>query len=912
MDIQFLSEPTEAPHPSDREVSVLPAHRTVRSGALLLALAFAARAGIPFLADTSSVYDQSFNTLPASGSAEFSALPEGWSATETGTNANTQLAANNGSSNAGNTYSYGTNGDSDRALGSLASGSIPSIRLGFRIVNATGGVVDTVRVRFRAEQWRLGGSTTDSLAARWSVNGGPETPAPGLTVLKDLGNGNSANPQAQATSFFLGADIPAALADGDTLVLTWVDTNAASNDDAWAIDDFSLGFGARLDSLSDSVKNPPELDLAIHAIQGPGDSSPYLDSSARTTGVVTGVFTGPERRKGFFVQTPVGQEDADPATSEGILVYTGGTDPGVAMGDSVTVSGKVEEYNGTTEITGSTTTIHANARPLPDPVLLSLPFEHPKAPERFEGMRVSFSQNLVVTGNYGLGRYGEFVVAPRRIMAPTQVSRPGADALAASRADSLSRLVVDDGSVVQNPATVPYPVGGLSASRTLRAGDKIGGLEGILDWQFGQWTLQPTRSPVFTVANPRSSAPVRSSGKLRVASLNVLNYFTTPGTSAACGPERSLECRGAGDPTEFQRQKAKILSALKGLDADIVGLVEIENHPTDSALDDLLQGLRDSTATSQWEKVATGPVGGDAIKVALLYRKDRVTASGDPATLTSAKDPGFSDRLHRVPVAQTFAGLSGSHPFTVVVNHLKSKGSACADFPDLGDGQGNCSGARTAGARALAAWVKSRPTGTVSPDALLIGDFNAYAKEDPIVSLQDSGFVDLVHRDHGDSSYSYQFGNAFGTLDYALATPGLAAIAGASHWAINADEPVALGYDTEYKSAEQIASYYAPDAFGASDHDPVVVELDLGTTPVASRKSGTAVRLVHRGGRVLLSAPGSPRARVEILAFDGSRLATLALDASGNADISEAGSGVRVVRISEASGRLESLRLAIP
>lgn len=872
-------------------------HRTGRAALAVLFVTLASQAALPILPDTVETYRQSFNTLATVDSSEFSTLPEGWSVNEAGTKANTRLSASNGGSNSGNTYSYGLAGDSDRALGSLASGSVTPIRIQLRLVNGTGKAVDSVSVRFLAEQWRLGAGTVDSLAFTWSVNSGAETADTALTVRKDLTGTDLANPTANEQVLIREAVIPASLAAGDTLVLTWTDNNAIGNDEGWGIDDVSVRL-AHFGAGAVVVPPPPPAVVykAIHAIQGASSSSPYLDSTVNLTGIVTGAFQAPGQLGGFFVQTPDAEADGDSMTSEGILIYTGTSNPVVAVGDSVTVSGKVAEYKGLTEITSPVVTVVASGKVLPAAIALALPFDSLQAPERVEGMRVSLAQTLTVTGNYGLGRYGEFVVAPRRVLAATQVVRPGAPAIAALKADSLARLVVSDASTLQNPASVPFPTGGLSAANPLRTGDKVSGLEGILDYQFGLWTLQPTKSPVFVAANARTPAPPSGTGKLKVASFNVLNYFTTLGAGTACGPQGALGCRGASDSSEFRRQKSKILSALKALDADIVGLMEIENHPTDSALTDLVKGLNDSTVAGRWSAIQTGALGGDAIKVALIYRADRVGLSGAYATLTSSTDASFADTKHRVPVAQTFKDLGSGRSFTVVVNHLKSKSSACDGDPDLGDGQGNCSGTRTNGARALAAWVKGLPTGTTSPDALLLGDFNAYAKEDAAMLLVDSGFVNLGVRDEGDSSYSYQYGNAFGTLDHAFATAELAKRAKASHWAINADEPVVLGYNQEYKSAAQIESFFAPDPYGSSDHDPILVTLDLAQTTALEESQRSSVLVRRNGQGLFLVAPGAA-GRFELRNLDGNLVQSGSLQPSGVTALSAGGAGIKIVRL---------------
>ena len=230
---------------------------------------------------------------------------------------------------------------------------------------------------------------------------------------------------------------------------------------------------------------------------------------------------------------------------------------------------------------------------------------------------------------------------------------------------------------------------------------------------------------------------------------------------------------------------------------------------------------------------------------------------GPFAILTSAVDPRFIDTLNRPALAQTFGGVADGALFTVVVNHLKSKGSDCnaVGDPDTGDGSGNCNITRTRAAEALVDWLATDPTGSGDPDVLVIGDLNAYAKEDPVDRFVGAGYTDLIAAELGDEGYSFVFQGQSGYLDHALASPWLTEqVTGAAEWHVNADEPISLDYNTNFKSAGQIASLYAPDQFRASDHDPLIVGLDVGAPPAVD--AGGPYQ-VAEGRSVTLSATGS-------------------------------------------------------
>jgi predicted extracellular nuclease len=292
----------------------------------------------------------------------------------------------------------------------------------------------------------------------------------------------------------------------------------------------------------------------------------------------------------------------------------------------------------------------------------------------------------------------------------------------------------------------------------------------------------------------------------------------------------NLDCRGANSASEFTRQRDKIINALLEIDADIVGLIEIENHATDAALNDLISGLNALAGAGTYAKINTGAIGSDAIKVALIYKPAAVTPAGAHAILDDTVDPTFRDNYNRPALAQTFTENNGGAKLTVVVNHFKSKGSDCNAIgdPDTGDGQGNCNLTRVAAATALSNWLETDPTSSGSENYLILGDLNSYAMEDPIVTLETAGYTDLLEALMGANAYSYVFEGQSGYLDIALASTGLLAkVSIITAWHINADEPHALDYNEEFKTPGQVTSFYNDNANRSSDHDPIIVTLRL-------------------------------------------------------------------------------------
>ncbi|HCF5017760.1 SpnA family nuclease [Pseudomonas aeruginosa] len=568
----------------------------------------------------------------------------------------------------------------------------------------------------------------------------------------------------------------------------------------------------------------------IHEVQGAGAESPLVNQRVAIEGVVVGDFQNASELKGFYVQQEDATVDGDPATSEGIFVYDGGNGSDVKLGDRVRVTGQVREFNGFTELVGPLqVSVLASGVALPTPAGISLPLASADALERYEGMRVQLRQTLTVNEVYNLGRYGEVLLSSGgRQMTPTNVVAPGEQAKAMQARNDLDRILLDDGRSGQNPDPIRYPAPELSAYNSLRVGDRTSAIDGVLDYSAGSYRIQPLQTPTFEAANPRPAQPAVE-GRLRVASFNVLNYFNGDGKGGGFPTSR-----GANTAEEFQRQKAKIVAAILASKADIVGLMEIEidGYGEFSAIADLVNGLNASLPQGQryaFVNPNRAKLGSDEIAVGLIYRGDKVRTYRSAAVLDSSVSPEFDDTRNRPTLAQTFQEINGGERLTIAVNHLKSKGSACDGDPDTGDGQGNCNLTRARAAQALVDWLAGDPTGAKEPDRLIIGDLNSYAKEDPVNVIRSAGYTDLVARQAGaGKGYSYVFSGQSGYLDHALANASLARqVRGAVEWHINADEPRVLDYNVEFKTPRQQDSLYNAEPYRASDHDPVVIGIDL-------------------------------------------------------------------------------------
>lgn len=572
----------------------------------------------------------------------------------------------------------------------------------------------------------------------------------------------------------------------------------------------------------------------IPQIQGSGDVSPKAGQTVTTEGIVTAVFPG---LSGFYLQDETG--DGDVSTSDGVFVFAPALTT-VQTGQKLRLNATVSEFNTVTELLSPTAVQVLGSGYTVAPTDVVLPEAVEGDLERYEGMLVRIVTPLTVSQNYFQGRYGQVTLsAEGRMEIPTNRYPAGTpEAIALRDANARRRIVLDDGSSAQNPNPIPF----IGTGNTLRAGDTVAGLTGVIDHGLvtasnpgpRDYKLHPAVTPVFSRDNPRTAVPAAVGGNVRVASFNVLNYFTTlDQAGSSCFPSGTVsDCRGANSAAEFARQRDKIVSALRAIDADVVGLMEIENNGQ-VAVQNLVTALNSAYGASVYAAVGlpAGGTGTDAIRVAMIYKPGRVSP-------VSAALSDTNPVHNRPPLAQTFAVASGER-FSVVVNHFKSKscGSPTGANVDQGDGQGCWNALRVSQANALVTFVQTLSATSGSGDVLMIGDLNSYGKEDPVNALTGAGMINLAA---GIAlPYTYTFDGESGQLDHALATGSLAArVSGFTQWHINTDEPSVIDYNTEFKPQD----LYAPTPYRASDHDPVVIGLSL-LHPV----NGTAGRDVLGG-----------------------------------------------------------------
>ncbi len=535
--------------------------------------------------------------------------------------------------------------------------------------------------------------------------------------------------------------------------------------------------------------------VAVHALAGQGGQEIPEGEQVTTLGVVTGSFLEDCGLDGFFLQ---GLNPAPDGKPSGLFVYLPDASEEEANklepGRLVWLQGRKGEFKGRPQLQQVQKLDFLGSREV-DTHSVSLPLSDP---HRLEGVRLRLEQELTVTGNKDLARYGSLELAVGgRAFRPSNFP-PGEGPENPRRQDK--RIILDDGCYSRNPEPIPY----LSREGTRRVGARVeSGLTGILTHAFQAWRIHPVQPPAFERANPRPD-PLQMPGEnaVRVAAFNAENYFL------------SLGERGAENKRQLRLQRQKLYAAVQKLKADVLALVEMENDTR--VPKDFIRGLREKTQ-QPWRLVDKQDPGKDVIKVSLAYREDRVQLKGE-----ARRD---RREVHdRSPLLAAFRPTDGGEPFSVAAVHFKSK----IDCPQEGKdsdtaGTGCWNQRRMQQARALTEFIEHWRGEMDGPPVLVAGDLNAYGDEDPMEVLRKSGKRDLMAKYlPWRERYTYVYQAESGYLDHLWAGPELVPrVKEVYSPPINADEPPFL----EYGHGGPQGRHLEADPYRASDHDPVVVDL---------------------------------------------------------------------------------------
>ncbi|WP_308467393.1 ExeM/NucH family extracellular endonuclease [Rathayibacter soli] len=626
------------------------------------------------------------------------------------------------------------------------------------------------------------------------------------------------------------------------------------------------------DGTDPGTGGDPSPPITIAEIQGTSNVSPLEGKTVTTTGFVTAAYpTG--GFNGYFIQTPGTGGALDLAThteSDGLFVFSSATVSTVHIGDYVKVSGVVSEYNGMTQLTPTSAAdvsqLDKTGVTAPTAATVVIPPTEEQR-ESLEGMLIAPQGAYTITDNYSLNQYGEIglAVGDKPLVQPTEVAGPRtAEYDAALALNASLSIKLDDGASTNflSAANQGKPLSWLTADDHVRVGSAVSFTgPAVMDYRNNAWKLQPTSelTPAnaatvqpATFSNTRTEAPANVGGDVKVATFNVLNYFATTGdqvTGCTFYKDRDgnpvtvntgCDVRGAANEASFKRQQAKEVVAINDLGADIVSLEEIENSSKflgtdgkpknrDYALSTLVDALNAAAGSAVWDYVRSPsalPSNEDVIRTAFIYKTAKVETVGSSEILLT----GTAFDNARRPLAQAFKqkGAPDSQAFIDIVNHFKSKGSGTGVNADQGDGQGASNPSRVAQAKDLVKFADDLKASTGIGHVMLVGDFNAYMKEDPIKVLTDAGYVDQVTTK--TDKYTYAYGGTVGSLDHIFANAEANAdVTGADVWNINSVESVALEYS---RYNYNVTNYYVPNQYRASDHDPIIVGLGLSPKPV--------------------------------------------------------------------------------
>lgn len=569
----------------------------------------------------------------------------------------------------------------------------------------------------------------------------------------------------------------------------------------------------------------------IHAIQGSGDIA--IAGNFQIEAVVTGVYETLSPA-GFYIQEEDSDADADPNTSEGIFVATEETN--IKVGDIVRVAGASQE-NGSSPsfnqavIVKPAIEVISSGNPAPSFAIIDNADYSLAVAERYEGMLVKFASPLTISDVSRVAQYGELSLSmDGSIYVPTQIvdpnddpangttstgigNVPAVDAYASSNTDKT--LILDDGSGLSNPTVTPYLDPLLN---TVRVNGTIEALKGIMGFAFNKFRIQPLvgfDAPVISVTRP--AVPTFTKADIKIASFNVLNYFNGNGDGSGFPTSR-----GASTSAAFSVQRSKIIKALSQMNADVVGLIEIENDGVGplSAVQDLVNGLNAELGqpgayaiVDDGTNMQTGNT--DLIKCAIIYKPAAVAPSG------TVQITGLADQ--RPFLAQTFetvvspaARTKAAEKFTFIVNHFKSKsGTGTGSDADQKDGQGNFNETRRVQADALVNFIDQLKTSGGTDRIISVGDYNAYFEEDPMDILRASGLI----LPSTATDYSYHFSGTLGSLDHAVVSSTMNPMVSVKKWNINSTEPSFL----QYNNAKTDAS----SPFRSSDHDPILIGVNF-------------------------------------------------------------------------------------
>ena len=404
---------------------------------------------------------------------------------------------------------------------------------------------------------------------------------------------------------------------------------------------------------------------------------------------------------------------------------------------------------------------------------------------QFVGKEVQFTTPFYVTNN---SKSGQLTISPRRIFTPTNQALP-----LSNEYNSLLTLN-EQGTLTLTNVSGYHRID----ERVHNLKVKVNSYNSV-SFVSGNWRGN-TRAEMEKGYNLQA-INARGEHSLLICYMN-LEYYLVDNFGTGYGPDSS---------TDHQKQRTKTSQALAKINADIYALVEIQTGQ--GALAELAADLTKNTGRNFTYINDGSTTDGSFTKSGYIYCTDVVTPHGN-----MIHNDTYVENRKKV---QGFTEKATGERFILSVNHFKAKsGSGSGANKDQGDGQGSYNAARVQEAKSI---LSNYPTYTSifsDDDFLIVGDLNAYGKEDPITTLIDGGMIDLHRSFHADSSYSYVYQGTLGYLDHALCNSSMyPQVTGMTPYHINAPEKDGYTYDGSLNDGTM---------FRCSDHDPILVGLRLG------------------------------------------------------------------------------------
>ena len=448
---------------------------------------------------------------------------------------------------------------------------------------------------------------------------------------------------------------------------------------------------------------------------------------------------------------------------------------------------------------------------------------------QFVGKTIQFTNHFYVTNNT---KSGQLTIAPRRIFNPTNQALP-----LSSEYHSLLNLN-DQASLTLTNVSGYHRIDERLHNLKVKVNSTTSLSLVSCDFR-GNTRADMEKGYDLEVINTRGEH------SLLICYMN-LEYYLVDNFGTGYGPDSS---------TDHQKQRTKTSQALAKINADIYALVEIQTGQ--GALAELAADLTKNTGRNFAYINDGSATDGSYTKSGYVYCTDKVTPYGN----MQHNDTYVQNRKK----VQGFTEKATGEKFILSVNHFKAKsGSGSGANKDQGDGQGSYNAARVQEANSIISRYASYTTTFGDEDFLIVGDLNAYGKEDPITTLTDWGMIDLHRTFHADSSYSYVYQGTLGYLDHALCNSSLyPQVTGMTPYHINAPEKDAYTYNGSLNDGTM---------FRCSDHDPILVGLRLGTNNTSTNHIHTPTYEFYYN-HAIQSIENAQGGTYTIYAIDGSVVA---------------------------------------